>query len=165
MNLEMRRQWPTENCFSKSASLPMSSSLKVKKTNAVELGIIVTSSRLNIWHWCCVLKQCPLVSLFFSFWSCRREERWPCIYLHAHGGGAGGGHVGLRSDWSGPLYCGQSFSHLQVLFFCLFMKHVEAKHPYVSHMFIRVWSRSDFFSCNSWIVCRKIWRCVKNEIH
>lgn len=71
MNLEMRRRWPTENCSSKSASLPMSSSHKVNR-NAVEVvknGIIVTSSRLKIWHWCSVLRRCPLVGPSFSFLS------------------------------------------------------------------------------------------------
>ncbi len=66
MNLEMRRRWHTENCFSKSASLPMFSSRKVKHKCCWTVGIRVTSSRLRIWYWCCVLRQCPM-SVSFSF--------------------------------------------------------------------------------------------------
>lgn len=37
----------------------------------------------------------------------RSEERRQSVYLHAHGGGAGGGHVGLRSYRSRSLHRGK----------------------------------------------------------
>lgn len=39
--------------------------------------------------------------------NCRSEEGRPCVHLHAHGGGAGGGHVGLCSHRSGSLHSGE----------------------------------------------------------
>lgn len=38
---------------------------------------------------------------------CRSEEGRPCLHLHAHGGGAGGGHVGLCPYRSRSLHSGE----------------------------------------------------------
>lgn len=109
MNLVMTRRWPTENCFNRSASLPTFSSHKVKHNNKEKMLFNWSLYHKNIIS----DQQCPLTfSLSLFLWLCRCEERWPCIYLYAHGSGAGGGHVGLCSDWSGTLHCGQLLSLL-----------------------------------------------------
>ena len=55
-------------------------------------------------YWCLIHVEWRKVTDSLSV--CRREEGRPCVHLHAHGGGAGGGHVGLCPHRSRSLHRG-----------------------------------------------------------